>query len=120
MRIQAAEANAPGDAPPAVVPNRPTVRRVVPAAGVAPPPRAGRSKGEINTVYLLCRGVNLRKLQQADANRKLGYAVVDAIKARSTLFGEGTELTGNFVGDEDGTLTFTFEVMVKLKRPFRL
>jgi hypothetical protein len=53
------------------------------------------------------------------ANSNIGYAVADAIKARKDLFDEGTEVVG-FGGGNESDLTFTFEVVVKLKRPMKL
>jgi type IV pilus assembly protein PilM len=84
--------------------------------GAAKPSQTGL--GEITTVRVICRGVNMIKVAPA-ANSNIGYAVADAIKARKDLFDEGTEVVG-FGGGNESDLTFTFEVVVKLKRPMKL
>jgi type IV pilus assembly protein PilM len=103
-------------------PSMVTAPVTTPAAGT----RTGKARlglsgrggaGELSTVKLVCRGVNMTKVA-ADANTKLGYAVADAFKGRTNLFlVEGTELSGQF--KEEG-LTFTFEVTLKLKRSMKL
>src|SRR5687768_13490781 len=100
-------------------------------AAVAPPPtparraaRAGRGPAaaadqqpaqEINAVVLTCRGVNLNTVNPA-ANTGIAFAVEEALKGTTNLFG-GVQL-GNIADDGTG-LTFSFDVTLKLQRPFR-
>lgn len=80
---------------------------------------AGQSDGgEITQVRLVCRAMSLSRVA-ADANTKLSFAVEDALKARTNLFDVGTELTGKTEDSKEG-LTFTFEVLLRLKQPMKL
>jgi hypothetical protein len=98
-----------------------------PPAGAPPPRRSAkqaRSSGEITSIRLLCRAVSLTPVA-ADANTKLSYAVQEILTNRTQyaqFFDAGTELVGQIKTDNDrpDALTFTFEVLLKLKRPMKL
>jgi type IV pilus assembly protein PilM len=113
----AAAPGAPPSPPPpgAPSPGGPVPRK--PAFGKGPRADRASAGGEIDSVKLVCRGVNMSKVA-ADANTKLSYAVANAFAGNTNLFDTGTELVGQI--NADGELTFTFEVMLKLKRPMKL
>jgi type IV pilus assembly protein PilM len=86
-------------------------------------PRGGKGRaaktatapgGEINTLLLTCRGVNLSsRLSKPAANTQIAYAIRDEFKARTNLFDPaGVQLGG--IAEEQ--LTFTSDFTVKLKR----
>jgi type IV pilus assembly protein PilM len=84
--------------------------------------RAGRpakqSNEEINTVLLTCRGVNLNKVKP-DANTVIAFALQEALKAQTNLFETNGVQLGT-IAEGDGGLTFTCDLTLKLKRPFKL
>jgi type IV pilus assembly protein PilM len=87
-----------------------------------PKPPAGRGtaeqKPDVTRINLFCRGVSLSAVAP-DANNKLAYGLLDALKGRSDLVEtNGTEFFGKISEAED-RLTFTFQITTKLKRPFK-
>ena len=84
-----------------------------PDAAVAAP----TATNEINTITMVCRGVNLEKISPT-ADKDLAYALEEEIK-KSTFFTDGTAL-GDIKVDPTSPLTFTFNLTLKLKRPFKL
>jgi|YelNatPaOPRAMG01_1025707.scaffolds.fasta_scaffold01283_11 type IV pilus assembly protein PilM len=112
----------PLGAPPGYVPPEPGGAAAGPAVtGPGAIPSRAATTNEVTAIRLLCRGVNLTPVS-ADANTKLTYAVADAFRAQSNLFSPETELVGQIKvdGDPGSALTFTFEVLVKLRRPIKL
>ncbi|HEY2953187.1 MAG TPA: type IV pilus assembly protein PilM, partial [Verrucomicrobiae bacterium] len=74
---------------------------------------------EINTIVMQCRALNLKKVKP-DANSKLAFAFVEELKA-ITVFVDPTGTQAENLPDvEEASLTFTFDVTVKLKRPLKL
>jgi hypothetical protein len=80
--------------------------------------RAGRSTNEINTLLLTCRGVNLNTVKP-DANTVIAFALAEALKARTNLFETNGVQLGT-IAEGDAGLTFTCDLTLKLKRPFKL
>jgi type IV pilus assembly protein PilM len=87
-----------------------------PSAAVTPTPGASAGN-EISTINFLCKGVNLDKVSPT-ANKDLAYTLEEEIK-KSKFFAEGTTL-GDIKIDPTTPLVFTFNLTVKLKRPFKL
>ena len=74
---------------------------------------------EITGLTLGCRSVNMSKVRPA-ANGEVAYALEAQIKSSTNYFDAvGTSFSGNVVIAPDD-LTFSFEITVKLKRPFKL
>lgn len=109
---------APAGAPPGYVP-APEAAPAQPGVGAGP--TRAVTTNEVSAIRLLCRGVNLTQVA-ADANTKLSYAVAEALRAQTNLFSPETELVGQIKteGDPGSALTFTFEVLLKLRRPIKL
>ncbi|HMJ63929.1 MAG TPA: type IV pilus assembly protein PilM [Candidatus Binatia bacterium] len=80
--------------------------------------RAGRGTNEINTLLLTCRGVNLNTVKP-DANTVIAFALAEALKARTNLFETNGVQLGT-IAEGDAGLTFTCDLTLKLKRPFKL
>ena len=91
----------------------PTAPSPVQAATAAAP----SAENEINTITMVCRGINLEKISPT-ADKDLAYALEEEIK-KSPLFTDGTAL-GDITVDPTSPLTFTFNLTLKLKRPFKL
>ncbi len=89
-----------------------------PQAEVAPTAAADpAAQNSITTINVVCRGINLEKILPT-ANKDLAYALEEEIK-KSAVFTEGTAL-GDIKVDPTSPLTFTFNLTLKLKRPFKL
>ncbi|GDY18735.1 hypothetical protein LBMAG56_00800 [Verrucomicrobiota bacterium] len=107
----------PPNLPPGVVP---TGMGLQPAMGVG----AGRGalppgQAEISQLNLSCRARNLVHVSPT-ANNEFVYAVEDALK-RNELFDEkGTVLTGKIQQVDASAVSFTFDVILQLKKPIRL
>ena len=68
---------------------------------------------------LTCRSVNMSSVGAA-ANSGIAFALASQIQAVTNYFdAAGTAFSGNVLPSADD-LTFTFEITVKLKRPFKL
>jgi type IV pilus assembly protein PilM len=76
------------------------------------------SSDEIGTVLLTCRGVNLNQVKP-DANTVIAFALQEALKAQTNLFETNGVQLGT-IAEGDGGLTFTCDLTLKLKRPFKL
>jgi hypothetical protein len=74
---------------------------------------------EITTIIMQCRALNLKKVKP-DANSKLAFAFVDELKSAPAFFETNGTQADNLPDVEESTLTFTFDVTVKLKRPLKL
>lgn len=93
--------------------------------GAAPPPPtaaplvAGKaSTNQIDSVTMLCRGVDLTSSSGIpSANTDIAFALERALKA-SPLFDPATSLAGETVPDP-ATGTFSFGIKLKLKRPLK-
>ncbi len=85
-----------------------------------PAPRAAApttSENDINSITIVCRGVNLSKIAP-NANIDLAYALQAEAKASPFFVPEGTELVGE-TREDSATPTFVFNMNLKLKRPFK-
>jgi type IV pilus assembly protein PilM len=96
------------------------------AAAETTPKKGGRasraarvSTDEINTVLLTCRGVNLNKVKP-DANTVIAFALQEALKAQTNLFETNGVQLGTIAEGDPAGLTFTCDLSLKLKRPFKL
>jgi type IV pilus assembly protein PilM len=74
---------------------------------------------EITTIIMQCRALNLKKVKP-DANSKVAFAFVDELKSLPAFFEANGTQAENLPDVEETTLTFTFDVTVKLKRPLKL
>lgn len=94
-----------------------------PAAAAAPTTAAKTtpaSTNEISTITVKCRGLNLKR-HDPSANDKLAYAVQDALQASPLFDKEGTKLSGPIEQvDETNSVTFSFGVTLKFKKPMKL
>ena len=98
----------------------------------APPgrkPRGGAANpsvtsGEINRIFLTCRGMNMRdQTGKPDANTILAESVAEEIRAHTNLFSGDPVVTrtfGQIVNSDTTNLTISFEIDVKLVRPIKL
>jgi len=91
--------------------------RPQPAEAAATAAAAPGAENEINTINIICRGINLEKISPT-ADKDLAYALEEEIK-KSPVFTDGTAL-GDMKVDPVSPLTFTFNLTLKLKRPFKL
>jgi type IV pilus assembly protein PilM len=87
-----------------------------------PPTQTGETPAgnEIAMIRIVCRGINLDRVSPT-ANKEMAYTLEEEIK-KSKIFAEGTTL-GDIKIDAAtplSALTFTFDLTVKLKRPFKL
>jgi len=79
---------------------------------------AGASATEITGVILTCRSKNMTSVR-ASANGEVAYALEAQIKGATNYF-EPTGTVLGAVSSDASDLTFSFEITVKLKRPFKL
>jgi type IV pilus assembly protein PilM len=86
-----------------------------PAAAAAP---ATPNDGQLDTITLICRAVNLSSVDPS-ANNDIAYAVENELKASPWFDPKTTQLSGQITAD-DATGTFTFGVTVTLKTPLKL
>ena len=99
-------------------------RSLAPAAEAAPAaPAPGAAKpgntNELASINMVCRGVDVTTISGSpSANQDIGYAVEAALKASPLFDKDGTHLLGDNNKDANGT--FTFGVVLKLKRPLKL
>ena len=120
-RDTAPDAGAPADA---TAPTDATA--AAPADGTAstnetvatPAAKPAAATNEISVINVLCRGLNLRKTDPA-ANDKLAFELEKQLQASPLFDPKETKLTGD-KNVEEGALTFTFKVQLKLKRPLKL
>jgi hypothetical protein len=113
-------APADGTAAPADATTAPADATTAPADGTpaTPPPKPAASTNEIAVINVQCRGLNLRKTDPA-ANDKLAFELEKQLQASPLFDAKETKLTGD-KNVEEGALTFTFKVQLKLKRPLKL
>ena len=79
--------------------------------------------GEINRIFLTCRGMNMRELTgKADANTILAESVAEEIRAHTNLFVGDPVITRTFgpIVNTDTTNSISFEIDVKLVHPIKL
>lgn len=92
------------------------------AANPAPDPAAATpavpNQGQLDTITLICRAVNLSSIDPS-ANNDVAYAVENELKASPWFDPKTTQLSGQITAD-DATGTFTFGVTVTLKTPLKL
>ena len=97
-----------------------TPKRGKAGAAAAVSSGGGGGAGEINTLLLVCRSVNLNRIK-ADAHTIIAEAVAEELRAQTNFFAaDGTKVTGDIVGVDATNLTFTFSVAVRLARPVKL
>jgi type IV pilus assembly protein PilM len=90
-----------------------------PAAG-GPPGRPGASTNVIDTITMVCRGVDITAASgKPSADTDLMFDLEQALKASSFLDSTNTALVGDNVPDPN-TGTFTFGVTLKLKHPLKM
>jgi type IV pilus assembly protein PilM len=88
-----------------------------------PPTRANPQSKTIETIRLVCRGINIDRVRPG-ANTELIYLLLDEIKARPEFFrlgDKGTDVSLGTIGNarrED--LTFSFDLQVTLKKAYKL
>jgi hypothetical protein len=100
-------------------PGAPATPRPSGARPKAGAPPMGDPDKQMREFTLVCRGINLRNVAPA-ADNQMAYAIAEAIKGRTNYFdADVTRLNGDLLIDPD-ELTFTFEVVVGLKRPISL
>lgn len=93
-------------------------RPTAPAGG--PPGRATQaSTNVIDTVTILCRGVDLTSVS-ASANSDLAFALEQAIKQSSFFDSTNSGLNSDNVTPDPASGTFSFGVKLKLKQPLKL
>jgi hypothetical protein len=97
-----------------------------PLSGEAPPPVRSEEEGsaqptmpasanEVAAIMLICRGTSLTSVS-ASANTDIAFAVMNELKSSSLFVPEETQFAGNIRDEGD---TFTFGVVVKLKKPMK-
>jgi len=109
-----------GSPPPG--PQEPPPPEPVAAAPAAPPLGAASkaSTGEVSSITILCRGVDLSASSGVpSANQDIAYAVEQALKTSPFFDPVETGLAGDNNPDPT-TGTFTFGVKLKLKHPIKL
>lgn len=85
----------------------------------APGPAKASSSNEVASINMVCRGVDVTSISSTpSANQDIAYAVEAALKGSPMFDKDGTHLLGDNNKDPNGT--FTFGVVVKLKRPIKL
>ena len=91
-----------------------------PAGAQATPGQPGAAVGnEVSGMTLTCRSVNMSSVGAA-ANSGIAFALASQIQAVTNYFdAAGTAFSGNVLPSADD-MTFSFEITVKLKRPFKL
>ncbi len=87
-------------------------------AAPSPAPSAEPNQGQIDTITLVCRAVNLSGVDPS-ANNDIAYAVENELKASPWFEPKATQLSGQITTD-DMNGTFTFGVTVTLKNPLKL
>jgi len=81
---------------------------------------APASTNEISVITVKCRGLNLKKFSPT-ANDDLAFAVQDQLQKSSMFDKGGTKLSGSIEQvEETNSVTFSFGVTLKLKRPMKL
>ena len=78
-----------------------------------------RGPGEISQLNLSCRARNLVHVSPT-ANNEFVYAVEDALKKSDLFDDKGTVLTGKIQQVDASAVSFTFDVILQLKKPIRL
>ena len=77
------------------------------------------SSNEVASINMVCRGVDVTSISSTpSANQDIAYAVEAALKENPLFDKDGTHLLGDNNKDANGT--FTFGLVVKLKRPLKL
>ena len=107
----------PPNLPPGIVP---------PGMGLQPAMGVGAGRGalptgpaEISQLNLSCRARNLVHVSPT-ANNEFVYAVEDALKKSELFDDKGTMLTGKIQQVDASAVSFTFDVVLQLKKPIRL
>lgn len=117
----------PGPGGPGMVPP-PSLPPGFPPPGMGLPaamgPGAGRGAlprgpAEISQLNLSCRARNLVHVSPT-ANNEFVYAVEDALKKSDLFDDKGTVLTGKIQQVDASAVSFTFDVILQLKKPIRL
>ena len=85
----------------------------------AAPKATAVATNEIAVFNVLCRGVNLKR-HEATANNKLAVTLQKALQASPLFDPKETALSGQFENVDENTLTFSFGMKLKLKRPLKL
>jgi hypothetical protein len=84
------------------------------------PAAAAPAEGDLQTVLLVCRSVNLNRIR-ADAHTTIAETVAEELRAQTNYFNpEATKVVGEIVGVDVTNLTFTFNVALKLVHPVKL
>ena len=104
-----------------IKPSTPTTEGEAPTTPTTPAAKsAASSTNEISVITVKCRGLNLKRYDPS-ANDKLAYAVQDALQNSALFDKEGTKLSGPIEQvDETNSVSFSFGVTLKLKRPMKL
>jgi len=90
------------------------------AATPAATKTAPASTNEIATITVKCRGLNLKRISPS-ANDDLAFAVQDALHKSPLFDPKETKLSGPIEQvEETNSVTFSFGVTLKLKRPMKL
>jgi len=76
------------------------------------------NQGQIDTITLVCRAVNLSGVDPS-ANNDIAYAVENELRASALFDPKTTQLSGQITTDEANG-TFTFGVTITLKTPLKL
>ena len=100
-----------GATPAPAAPGAPTTGKVKPAKPTA--------TNEVDTITMMCRAVDVSATGGPSATTDMAFAVRDALKESPMFDKEETQLT-SAVSPTDDHSTFTFNVIVKLKKPLKL
>jgi hypothetical protein len=80
--------------------------------------RREESTNVIDTVHLVCRGVNLNR-HGPDANTRLAQATLIQLRSQTGWFETNeTKLVGQLGVLDADQMTFSFEMQLRLNRPF--
>jgi type IV pilus assembly protein PilM len=80
---------------------------------------AAKPTNEINTINLHCTAMNLNRYSDT-ANADLMNAFRAQLQARTNLFSDGTDLGKTYTPPETNDVTFSFDAVLKLKRPIKI
>src|SRR5204862_1203258 len=82
-------------------------------------PKTPASTNEIAVITLKCRGLNLTKYSPT-ANNDLAYAVQKELQESPLFDRKETKLSGDIESVDESSVTFSYGVKLKLKRPRKL